>query len=110
MNVLSRDKQIEILAEGLGVSALARLTGVNREAVAGALVDATLQSGLASGRAAAASVVGPLAFRPQASKYPVGDRHIQLRRDGRRLFQERQCLVGHRKSGDDVDPQRLPGC
>jgi hypothetical protein len=34
MNILSRDKQIEIIAaltEGLGVRASARLTGVNRE-------------------------------------------------------------------------------
>jgi IS1 family transposase len=37
MNILSRDKQIDILAaltEGLGVRATARLTGVNRETVA----------------------------------------------------------------------------
>lgn len=36
MNVLSRDKQIEIIAaltEGLGIRATARLTGVNRETV-----------------------------------------------------------------------------
>jgi hypothetical protein len=36
MNVLSRDKQIDIIAtltEGVGVRATARLTGVNRETV-----------------------------------------------------------------------------
>ena len=36
MNVLTRDKQIEIIAaltEGLGIRATARLTGVNRETV-----------------------------------------------------------------------------
>src|SRR5258707_12422948 len=37
MNILSRDKQIEIIAaltEGLGTRATARITGVNRETVA----------------------------------------------------------------------------
>lgn len=36
MNILSRDKQIEVisaLTEGLGVRATARITGVNRETV-----------------------------------------------------------------------------
>lgn len=36
MNVLSRDKQIDILCaltEGMGIRATARLTGVNRETV-----------------------------------------------------------------------------
>ena len=36
MNILSRDKQIEIIAalcEGMGVRATARITGVNRETV-----------------------------------------------------------------------------
>jgi hypothetical protein len=37
MNILSRDKRIEVLAaltEGLGVRATARITGVNRGSVA----------------------------------------------------------------------------
>ena len=37
MNILSREKQIEVisaLTEGLGIRAVARITGVNRETVA----------------------------------------------------------------------------